>query len=67
MKNIFCINIDFDDNISFAMPTSVEIIGVFESAHSNMACGPPSTLEATIYKFKQLYNSLIFFVSTIGR
>ena len=48
------LKIDFGERISEAIPTSVEIIGVFVIAHSIMACGPPSILEATIYKSIQL-------------
>ena len=35
-------------------PTLVEIMGVSVSAHSNIACGPPSCLDETIYISKQL-------------
>ena len=38
----------------------IEIIGVLVSAHSDMDCGPPSYLDATIYKSKILYNSFNF-------
>ena len=39
---------DSSDKISDATPTSVETIGVLFVAHSNIACGPPSILDATM-------------------
>ena len=44
------------DKIVCAMPTSEDITGTFAKAHSLIALGPPSILELTIYKSKQLYN-----------
>ena len=42
----------FFDKTSEAIPTSVEIIGIFIEEASKIACGPPSTLEVTKYKSK---------------
>ena len=58
---------EFGDNISFAIPTSVEIIGIFNKEHSIIACGPPSNLEETIYKSSRLYNSFKIEKSTISK
>ena len=41
--------------ISLAIPTFVEIIGVFVIADSIIDAGPPSKREATIYKSRILY------------
>ena len=43
--------IDSRAKISGAIPTSVDIIGVFVIPHSTIDCGPPSYLDETIYKF----------------
>ena len=58
-KNLFSSYKELGSNICPAIPTSVETIGVLVIAHSITAAGPPSTLDDTMYRFKQLYNSLI--------
>ena len=45
------------ESITEAKPTSVEIKGVLVIAHSNIDLGPPSTLDATIYRSNKLESS----------
>ena len=47
-------NKDLGCKISLAIPTFVEIIGVFVIADSIIDAGPPSKREATMYKSKIL-------------
>ena len=47
-EKLFISKIDSSLNISEAIPTSVEIIGVLHKDASIIDCGPPSTLEETI-------------------
>ena len=57
---LFISNKETLSRINDASPTSVEIIGVLVIAHSTIVWGPPSTLEATIYKSNKLYRSFNF-------
>ena len=51
-RKLSILNIEVSSNISLAIPTSVEIIGVLVIAASTIDCGPPSVLDETIYMCK---------------
>ena len=58
------VKIDLGSKISDAIPTFVEIIGVFVAAHSNIDWGPPSYLEATMHRSKHYITHLRMKISS---